>query len=116
MTTHRMLSPFHPIQLILGFIVWACYFVGVYALLSIACVNFAPSPGDSPVNWLNLTLLAITFTVAATLLYQAWRGWKIKTPPAAPRFVNRIGVAVYLVAALATLGTGIPALVLIPCI
>lgn len=111
-----MLSPFHPLQLTLGLIVWAGYFVLVYALLSIACEHFSPPPGDGPATWLNLTLLAVTLIVALTLLYQAWRSWKITTPAAAPRFINRIGVAVYLAAAIATVATGVPALVLTPCL
>lgn len=116
MNNSRMLSPFHPIQLALGLIVWACYFVFVYALVSVACEQVAPPPGDSPLNWLNVTLLAVTFTVALALLYQARRGCRVTAAAAAPRFVNRIGVAIYTAAALATVGTGLPALVLTPCL
>lgn len=111
-----MLSPFHPLQLVLGLVVWAAYFMVVYALLSIACVHGAPPPAEGALTWINHVLLAITLAVAAALLWQALRGWRLCTPPDTSRFINRVGVAVYLVAAAATVGIGLPALILTPCL
>ncbi|WP_339897685.1 hypothetical protein [uncultured Gilvimarinus sp.] len=84
-----MLSPFHPIQLILGLITWALYFVVLYAGLSISCEYAAPEPHTSAANWVIIALLALTLMVTAGLLTQARRGWRIiqlvkKTRPDAP--------------------------------
>jgi hypothetical protein len=128
-----MLSPFHPLQIVLGLIVWALYFIVVYALTSIACEHFAPPPAAGAVNWLNGGLLALTVVVVIGLLSQAWRGWQAHSgtrkksttqPPdnhqvhaaSTSHFINYIGIAVHIIAAVATLYTGAPALVLTPCI
>lgn len=116
-----MLSPFHPLQLTLGLIIWSLYFVAVYAGMSIVCSDFAPPQSNGPVTWLNAALLALTIIVVLGLLFQAWRGWRVLSREGSSatdnnRFIVYVGVAVYLVAALATVLTGAPLLVLTPCI
>lgn len=116
-----MLSPFHPLQITLGLIAWSLYFIFIYASMSIVCNNFTPTQHNGPFTWLNAALLALTVIVALGLLYQAWRGWRAllregSSATASNRFIVYIGVAVYLVAALATVLTGAPLLVLTPCI
>ena len=129
-----MASPFHPVQITLGLIIWSIYFVALYAGLSIACQHVVPAQETGAMTWLNLTLLAGTFIVFIGLLLQAWRSWKIfiQIDPPVPaskinknqtdetqrlgRFMAFLGAAVYSVAALATLMVGTPTLVLMPCI
>lgn len=120
-------------QLILGLIMWALYFVVLYASLSISCEYAAPEPHTSAVNWVNLALLALTLIVTTGLLTQARRGWRIiqlvkktrpdapannqqESVPTTPQFINYVAVSVYGVAALATLINGLPLVLLTPCI
>ncbi|MDO3383732.1 hypothetical protein [Gilvimarinus algae] len=126
-----MLSPFHPLQMALGLIVWALYFVVIYSGLSVVCTHSPPPAANAgALNTVNLALLALTFAVALSLFYQAWRGNKAlrkevashaqsgasEAPLPTRQFIARIAVATYLVAGTATLLTGLPALVLIPCV
>ena len=130
-------------QLILGLIMWALYFIVLYAGLSISCEYAAPEPHTSAANWINIALLALTLLVTVVLLFQARRGWRIiqlvkKTRPDAPaknqqednqqannqqenlpttpQFINYVAVCIYGVAALATLINGLPLVLLTPCI
>ncbi|WP_339614818.1 hypothetical protein [uncultured Gilvimarinus sp.] len=128
-----MLSPFHPLQLTLGLVIWALYFVVLYAGLSISCQHFAPPEQSGAFNWVNIALLLLTFAVTLGLLFQARRGWHIikltkKTRPATPdhkqsasvpttpQFINYVAVSIYVVAAMATLINGLPLVLLVPCI
>ncbi|UTF60208.1 hypothetical protein [Gilvimarinus sp. DA14] len=143
-----MLPAFHPMQKILGLIIWSLYFVFMYGGLSVACNHFSPGADKGALTWINASVILITLLVTLGLLYQAWRGWKVlqhhkhqraqwrkqqqpqqqdpqqeskkhgpqseTLPP--HEFILYVSVAVYCVAAVATLGTGLPALVLAPCL
>lgn len=128
-------SPFHPMQLALGLIVWSVYFVAVYGGLSVGCTLSPPPMEQGAFNWLNGILLLVTLTTAGWLLYQAWHCWR--TPPHAahnpddPALDERepgsrqlrqarlmivyVATGINLVAGLATLAVGVPLLVLVPC-
>ena len=124
-----MRSPLHPVQLTLGLIIWALFFIVLYASLSIACQQSTISESTTPINGLSVGLFIFTLAVTAGLLYQARRVWRLlqknRHNPAANQptscrapgeFIGRISVAVYLVAALACLLSGLPAIFLKPCI
>lgn len=68
-------SPVHPVQLVMGFIVWSLWFVAAYAGLSVAC-SLAPPPSVSAWTWINLLLLGLTLIITALLLACAWRCWR----------------------------------------
>ncbi len=134
-----MLPAFHPMQKILGLIIWSLYFVFMYGGLSVACNHFSPGADKGALTWINALVLVTTLLVTLGLLHQAWRGWKVlqhhkhqraqrnkqqqpkkHDPPSETlpphEFILYVSVAVYCVAAVATLGTGLPALVLAPCL
>lgn len=116
-----MLPPFHPLQLALGLILWSIYFVVLYSGLSLGCVYAAPPPAQGALTWLNLVLLLLTLITTSGLLWQAWRCWRWhrinRNRATAPhRFVSAVSTGIYLMAALATLAVGAPAVVLAPCV
>lgn len=128
-------SPFHPMQLALGLIVWSVYFVVVYGGLSVGCKLSPPPMEQGTFNWLNGTLLLVTLITGAWLLYQAWHCWRapahVAHNPDDSEIVERepgsdqlrqarliivyVATGVNLVAGLATLAVGVPLLVLVPC-
>ncbi|QIB65797.1 hypothetical protein [Kineobactrum salinum] len=115
-----MMSPYHPLQLVLGLMVWSVWFVFLYGGLSVACQFAAPDPVRGAFTWINVLGLGLALLVAAVLLVAAWRcGRASRAPeagPAAGRFIASVAAAVYALAALATLGIALPALMLPPCL
>lgn len=130
-----MLSPYHPLQLAFGLIVWAVYFVTLYSALSIACAVAPPNMQQGSFTWLNFALLSLTFVTGLWLLYQAWRCKRLtkQLDPASQLelqqrdagsnqlhefrvFIGSLAAATNLVAGLATLAIGTPVAVLTPCL
>lgn len=130
-----MLSPYHPLQLALAFIVWSVYFVVIYGALSVACSLAPPEVQQGALNWLNFSLMALTLVTAAWLFYQAWRCRRIaaEVDPAPPTehqqrdagsnqlhgfrgFMGSLAAGANFVAGLATLAIGAPLAVLTPCL
>ncbi len=114
--------PMHPVQLVLGWAVWALYFVAMYASLSVTC---AVRPGwaeAGATSGLNLTLLALTVLVAAGLMFWGRRCWQEAQAagsgevPASAVFVARVAACVHLMAAFAVLAIGLPAALLPACL
>lgn len=130
-----MLSPYHPLQLALGFIVWSVYFVAMYGGLSIVCAASPPELEGGAFTWINLILLLLTLFTGAWLLYQAHRCWRLgrqattaslgevreRCPGSGQLnefrdFIAPLAAGINLVAGIATLAVGAPAAVLAPCI
>lgn len=115
-----MLSPYHPMQLALGLIIWSFWFVALYAGLSIGCIVAPPLAEQGALNWLNLTLFAGTLIIAGLLFYLAWlchvaaRAGADRDIPVR-RFIARVALGIHLVAAIGTLALAIPVLRLPPC-
>ncbi len=114
-----MLSPSHPVHLVLGLVVWSIWFVVLYGGLSVACAVAPPPVAMGPLTWVNAVLGAITLGVTVLLLYLArscWRTVPVVEEEGNPsRFVTQVAAGVHLVAAAATLAVGLPLLVLPPC-
>lgn len=111
-----MFAPTHPLQLVLGLIIWSAWFVLIYAVLSIAC-SAAPSIDlFSAINWINGLLLLLTTITCALLVFFSLRCWRVATEAGNHRFVARVAAGIYLVAAVSTLAIGLPILVLPPCL
>lgn len=115
-----MLSPYHPMQMVLGLIIWAIWFVLVYAGLSLACEQVGLAAGDS-LSWVNLLLMTFTMLTCGLLLFLAHRTWRDarrdwRNQSSAGRFIVRTAVTVDLVAALVTLAVGLPVVMLPPCL
>ncbi len=118
-----MLSPFHPLQMVFGLIVWSGWFVFIYGGAAIACAVSPPDPGQGATNWLNGVLLVLGLLLTLFLLFSARRCWlarpavsKSAADKATQRFIASAAAGVYLVSALATLAVGLPALTLPPCV
>lgn len=130
-----MLSPYHPLQLTWGLIVWSVYFVVMYSGLSVACSVAPPEGEQGPFTWLNLGLLLLTLVTAAWLFYQAYRCQRLSAqaqPAPSGEFERRdagagqlehfrgfvapLAVGMNLIAGVATLVVGAPAAMLAPCV
>jgi hypothetical protein len=111
-----MRASIHPLELVLGLVVWSAWFVALYGGLSLACAYVPPDPRAGAATWLNTTLAAFTFIVAAWLAGRAYACWR-EAPAARARrrFVAMVAAGVYASAAIATLVVGVPVLLLPPC-
>lgn len=107
----------HPIHLILGFTLWAVYFVVVYGGMSVGCEVSDVSNHQGPFTWVNGFVLLVTLGFTLVLL---WLGWLChrQTPdkPNQARFLMRSSAVLYLLAALATLFVGLPGAIYPPCL
>lgn len=115
-----MLAPTHPMQLALGLIVWAVWFVAIYGGLSVGCAVAPPTPDQGSLNWLNLVLAVFTAVVVAWLLRQMVLCWQEADTKGAGwsrrRFMATVSGGVYAVAAVSTLFIGLPVIGLPPCL
>jgi hypothetical protein len=115
-----MFAPTHPMQLALGLIVWAAWFVALYGGLSVGCAVAPPAAELGSLNWLNLLLGAFTLIVVAWLIRQmvlCWQGAKLKGADGPrQRFVPTVSAGIYAVAAVSTLFMGLPVIGLPPCL
>lgn len=130
-----MLSPYHPLQLVWGLIIWAIYFIVLYGGMSVACRAAPPGAEQGHFTWINLNLLLLTLMVGSWLLYQAYRCRRAaaRARPASQgeidlrhagadqlegvrAFIIAIGGWIHLLAGVATLAVGTPLLVYAPCI
>lgn len=106
----------HPWHLIGGLTIWAAWFVVMYGGLSVACELYAPAAGSGVLNWISLLLLLLTLLTCGYLVVCAagcWRG--ARAAASQKRFTLKVGAAVYLSSALATLAVGLPVGVISPC-
>lgn len=114
-----MLAPTHPLQLVLGLIVWSVWFVAIYGGLSLGCALAPPDLALGPVTWLNGLLALVSALVLAWLLRQALvclrASRSAATSSPRTRFLTTVSAGVYLVAAVSTLFIGLPVLGLPPC-
>ncbi|HEY8386905.1 MAG TPA: hypothetical protein VIK82_11870 [Porticoccaceae bacterium] len=111
-----LMHPGHPVQLVLGPVLWAAWFVIVYAGLSQACA-FAPPLAQGAFTWVNGLLLALTLGVTLILVACAWRCWEAAASAKAQAlFVTRVAAGIYLFSAVSTLVVGAPVVVLPPCL
>lgn len=116
-----MLSPYHPLQLVLGLIVWITWFALIYGALAIAC-EIAPPPFEhGPFTWINAALLFNTLIITGLLLYWAQVCWRAarnsnKQDNASGQFIARLGAGINVVAAIATMSLGLITLPLPPCL
>lgn len=114
-----MMAPTHPLQLALGLIVWAVWFVALYGGLSVGCALAPPAADLGARTWLNGLLAALTAITFGWLAWQVRRCGRATRSgigePSSRRFLSTLGAGVYAVAAVSTLVIGIPVLGLPPC-
>lgn len=110
-----------------GLIVWAVWFVVVYALTGVGCRAGWQEQAMPVGNLLSLLMLACTALALVLIVicgrrgYAAWRGAGHAATPAGAEAVQRrrfLGLTMLLVSALAAVGTvlvAVPILMLPPC-
>lgn len=120
MSKPRWTSPLHPMQIVLGLIIWSIWFAGIYAAHGVACAVSPPDPAQGIVNWLNLSFAGGTLLVVALLLWLAHRAWKLARPLHELNerllFVTRVAAGIHLIAAVATLFIGLQLAFYPPCV
>lgn len=107
----------HPLQLVVGPIIWALWFVTIYAALSVVCSAAPPVADTGPFTWLNGLLLVLTLLTTLLLVVAGARCWRAsRTGSAREEFFTRVSAGVYLLTAASTLLIGMPVAVLPPCL
>ncbi|MGG2399934.1 hypothetical protein ACJRW5_23610 [Pseudomonas sp. SH1-B] len=112
-------SPYNPIHIPLGLVLWSVWFIAAYGGLSVACAWAPPDPAQGPWTLLNLLLALLSVLTVAALLGLAWlfRGAARRAQATcAPGFVAWLAAAVHLIGAVATVFVALPILSLPPCI
>ena len=112
----RPFHPSHPFQLVLGPIIWAVWFVTLYATLSVTCNVAPPAVDRGALTWLNGALLILTVLVTVALAGAARWCWRASRHNAnQERFFSRVAAGIYLLMAVSTLLGGLPIVLLPPC-
>lgn len=109
----------HPLHLVIGFIIWSLWFIGVYGGVSLACMASATPETLTATSWINIVLMIFTLLTVAVLLILAYKCWREPVPEGAKKqhhFTLRLSAALYLSAAISTLAVGLPILALPPCL
>lgn len=115
-------SPFHAINLVLGLIIWAVWFVLLYGGLSVGCAFAPPDAEAGAWTWINAVSLVLAIIVSGYLLVCAYTCWKAASLPHAAEvepyqvFISKTSAAVYLISAVASLILVLPGVRLPPCI
>ncbi|WP_165481163.1 hypothetical protein [Legionella impletisoli] len=109
----------HPIHMVFGLVIWAVWFVILYAALSISCEASVDLTGSF--NWINLLLFGFTLVTLAVLIGLAYRIWiknrqDLKKKTASARFIFWLSFGVYLVAMGTTGSIGLMSLFFPPCL
>ncbi|OEC36433.1 hypothetical protein SAMN05216600_101410 [Pseudomonas cuatrocienegasensis] len=112
-------SPYNPIHIPLGFIIWSLWFVALYGGLSVACEVAAPPAEAAQWTWLNALLLAGTLAIVvllAALTHGFWRASQRARQRPKERFVAWTAAGVNAIAALACVFIALPILSMPPCL
>jgi len=117
-----MMSPYHPMQLAIGLIVWISWFILKYSALAFMCEWSPPPVAQGAFTWINTALLFGSLTVSGMLLYWASRCWRAAQSDregnnqAIDLFIVKLGVGINLLGAIVTLSQGLISLLLPPCL
>lgn len=110
----------HPVQLVLGLIVFSVWFVAMYGGMSLACELAPPPLRQGHFTWVNAALGVLTLATTAVLIFWTWLCWHQAPGPKdadrTGRFIARVSAGVHAISALSTLAVGLPVLALPPCI
>ncbi|WP_061239392.1 hypothetical protein [Ectopseudomonas composti] len=112
-------SPYNPIHIGLGLVLWSLWFVVLYGGLSIGCALAPPDPAQGQWTWLNALLALFSLVTVIALLGLAWlfrRAARRARESLSARFVARLAAGVNLIGAIATVFVALPTLSLPPCI
>ncbi|MGE8296505.1 MAG: hypothetical protein ACN6PH_13240 [Pseudomonas sp.] len=112
-------SPYNPIHIPLGLVLWSIWFVIIYGGLSVGCAVLPPAPGQGQWTWLNASLAVLSVLTVVALLGLArlfHRAARKDDASQSERFVARLAAGVNLIGAIATLFVTLPTLSLPPCL
>ncbi len=112
-------SPYNPIHIPLGLVLWSLWFVALYGGLSVGCALAPPDPEGGQWNWLNallalLSLLTVTLLLWLARLFQLAARRQVERPERC--FVARLSAGIHLIGAVATLFVALPVVSLPPCV
>ncbi|MGP0173559.1 hypothetical protein ACSVIJ_16970 [Pseudomonas sp. NCHU5208] len=112
-------SPYNPLHIVLGLVLWSLWFVALYGGLSLGCAAAPPPAAQGPWNWLNALLGVMSLLTLLVLLWLA-RHFQLaarrSVAGSVQGFIARLAASVHLVGAIATLFIGLTTLLLPPCI
>lgn len=114
--------PAHAWHLVLGLTLWLVWFGVTYGGVAVACAVAPPEAGRGVLNWVNASVLGLAAVTMAAFAAGAWVNWRKALRMAAggacerPRFVARVSVALYVIAAVSTAAVALPALMVPPCV
>lgn len=112
-------SPYHPLHIVLGLLIWSLWFVAIYAGLSVACSVAPPAPQQGAWNWLNAALglsALATCGLLVALAVCSWRAGRCMPRQSRKRFIALLAAGTHAMAALATLFIALSILSLPPCV
>lgn len=112
-------SPYSPIHIPLGLVLWSIWFVALYGGLSVGCALAPPDPAQGQWTWLNALLALFSLFTMSALLGLTWlfqRAARDERAGQSARFVARLAAGVNLVGAIATVFVALPTLSLPPCL
>ncbi len=112
-------APEHPVQLVLGLVVWSVWFVAIYAAVSLACAGEPVK--TSALRFVGIALPVSSALVVGVLLRCAWTCRRAAIPyrrdplRRVQHFIALGAAAIYLIAAAATAFVALPLAMLAPC-
>ena len=112
-------SPYNPVHIPLGLVLWSIWFVMIYGGLSVGCALLPPEPAQGQWTWLNglLALLSLLTAIALLMLARLFqRAARQDRASQSERFVARLAAGINLIGAIATVFVALPILTLPPCL
>lgn len=115
----QLRSPYNPIHVPLGLVLWSVWFVALYGGLSVGCSLLPPDPAQGQWTWLNallamFSLVTVVLLLALARLFQ--HAARSECEGQSARFVARLAAGVNLIGAIATVFVALPILSLPPCL
>ena len=111
----------HPMQLVMGLVIWGVWFVVLYGLQGVGCSVAPPAVEQGALTWINAVLLGLGTCVTLLLLVIAYRCWKAGSDDGSGEdghgdFVRRISAGVYLLSAISAAAVTLPVVIYPPCL
>lgn len=110
-------APTHPLQLVLGLVLWSLWFVVIYGGLSVACAVAPPVPEQGALTGINIGLGLLTLATTSLLLEWSRNCYReASRHQSHRRFIALSAAGLHLFAAAGVVFVGLPVVVLPPCL
>lgn len=107
-------------------VVWVVYFVAVYSLQGLGCVEGWHEVSIGPVNQLTVVMVLLTLVALALIAWNGWRGWQgwragatatrqASEFPERRRFLGALMLWLAALSLVATVFVAVPIIMLPPC-